>query len=165
MGALRDIAETYEGSYSKTLEQCYIKLSIRCKDSGISAPFAELKDKQPEHYEIALLKLQCADWWYRKLKRYRLHTLEHLEVATGEVGKPTNEKGRDINPYSSRFACREFVAQKRKNKEYIDGMELESEDGTVISLRDAVDASVANPENRRAELMLRVRSIEEHALD
>lgn len=44
-------------------------------------------------------------------------------------------------------------------------MELVSEQGECIELKTAVDASVSNPTNRRNELMMRVRCIEEHAID
>ncbi len=50
--------------------------------------------------------------------------------------------------------------QKRRNREFLNGMELEDEEGNRISLIDKHDGSVANPAIRRSELMTRIRGFE-----
>lgn len=42
----------------------------------------------------------------------------------------------------------------------IEGLDVVSDEGVVLNLAECVEASVANPENRRAELMVRMRGFE-----
>lgn len=107
MQGLQYVSQSNVSGYENKLESAYEALMKICINKGIQAPFSTSKHLSKEHYEIALLKMQCDDWWIRKLKRYRAHVLEHLEIATGEVNKHTN-------PYASRFALNEFLSQKKK---------------------------------------------------
>nr|WP_238937525.1 replication endonuclease [Pseudoalteromonas sp. S16_S37] len=124
--------------------------------------------------EVGLLKAQCHKWWCVKLKRIRARYLEHLEIATGEVGrdvfsaydkknKERVKKRKGINAYCSKQALSEYKYNKEKGKRYLESLELVNECGDVISLMKAVEAGVANPENMRNELMLRIRETEEMA--
>jgi ribosomal protein L22 len=153
-----DLAQKDTGNYSQMLCIAYGALAHICQGRGIRAPFDTIEHMQNEHFEIAIKKMLCEKWWQRKLKRYRAHAIEAVEIAAGNVSK-------QAAPYCSRFALGEFIQQQKKNQRYIDSMQLEDENGEIIDLKAAIDASVANPANRRAELMLRVRSIEEHAID
>ena len=68
-------------------------------------------------------------------------------IAAGYVQKKSS-------PYSSAPCLTEWLAQKKANREYLKAMELEDQDtGERISLIDKVAGSVANPANRRRELM------------
>lgn len=123
--------------------------------------------------EIALLKAQCHKWWARKLKTLRRRYLEHLEIATGEVGRDlftrhskkegTVTERRGINAYCSKQALKEYQADRDRGRRYLESLELVNEQNDVISLMKAVEAGVANPENMRNELMLRIRETEELA--
>ena len=120
--------------------------------------------------EIALLKLKCEKWWARKLKGVRRQYIELLEIATGQVGKDLfydykngKPKRRGISPYSSKSAQREYAAAQETGIEFLKMMELEGSDGSVIDLIKAVKKGMANPVNRRNELMLRIRETEELA--
>lgn len=78
-------------------------------------------------------------------------------IATGYVQVKAS-------PYSSAPCLTEWLAQKKANREYLKAMELEDQDtGERISLIDKVAGSVANPANRRRELMTRMRGFEELA--
>ena len=123
-----------------------------------------------EQMEIALMKAKCERWWARKLKTVRAQYLEHVEIATGNVGRDkykasqTNEiKRKGISPYSSYQAQSEYITAQRSGRKYLSNLELENDKGQVIDLITAVDAGMANPENRRNELMLRIRETEELA--
>ncbi len=123
--------------------------------------------------EVALLKAQDHKWWARKLKTIRSRYLEHLEIATGEVGRDlfnsTDKKGnkkterRGISAYCSKQAVAEYTTNQERGKRYLESLELVNEQSDVISLMKAVEAGVANPENMRNELMLRIRETEELA--
>lgn len=105
----------------------------------------------------AVLRLESPQWWLNRLRRIHARWREHLMIAVGYVQKKSS-------PYSSAPCLTEWLAQKKANREYLKAMELEDQDtGERISLIDKVAGSVANPANRRRELMTRMRGFEELA--
>ncbi|GAA63900.1 bacteriophage replication Protein A [Pseudoalteromonas sp. BSi20311] len=144
-------------------EQFTVQLQFAEKGDYLTVPDAE----------VALLKAQDHKWWARKLKTIRSRYLEHLEIATGEVGRDlfnsTDKKGnkkterRGISAYCSKQAVAEYTTNQERGKRYLESLELVNEQSDVISLMKAVEAGVANPENMRNELMLRIRETEELA--
>jgi hypothetical protein len=107
--------------------------------------------------EIAIRRMTCDKWWQRKLNRMRDMTLEHLNITLGLVNKAKS-------PYASLQAVNEFKYAKKSQQEWLDSMQLESEDGeTTLDLAEVFKGSVSNPELRRIELMVRIRGYEEYA--
>lgn len=105
----------------------------------------------------AVLRLESPRWWLNRLHRIHARWREHLMIAAGYVQKKSS-------PYSSAPCLTEWLAQKKANREYLKAMELEDQDtGERISLIDKVAGSVANPANRRRELMTRMRGFEDLA--
>ena len=137
----------------------------------MKAPFySEKGDKVPiEHIEIALLKMQCEKWWARKLKSVRRQYIELLEIATGQVGKdlyycPKSKKSKRRGAARMPVKRRSGSTTSQENgRQFLEMMELEGSDGSVINLMDAVKSGMANADNRRNELMLRIRETEELA--
>lgn len=113
-------------------------------------------DPEPEVMECSLLRLQCAKWWNRKLQKLRRQHLETLEIMAGAVG-------RDQSPYASHRAISEFVRDKVAQRRWAESLVMTNENGDQLDLIKAIDASIANPENARAELMKRIRGLEEYA--
>tara|TARA_B110000211_G_scaffold146093_1_gene166601 strand:+ start:19 stop:2361 length:2343 start_codon:yes stop_codon:yes gene_type:complete len=158
--------------YEKIISLTYGAIATHAKALGANVPFYAMRDDNlpTECYEIALLKMQCDRWWARQLKTIRRQFLELLEIATGQVGKDLYHdkkskkfKRRGISPYSSKQAQREFNFAQASGRQFLEMMELQSSDGDVISLIEAVKSGMANPANRRNELMLRIRETEELA--
>lgn len=107
--------------------------------------------------ESAIKRMCCDKWWLRKLNRLRDMTLEHLNITLGLVNK-------NNSPYASLQAVNEFRYAKKSQKEWLESMQLESEDGqTIFDLAEVFKRSVSNPELRRVELMVRIRGYEEYA--
>ncbi len=105
----------------------------------------------------AVARLQTPRWWLNKLRRLTARWREHLMIAAGYVH-------RKSAPYCSNPCLSEWLAQKKANREFLKAMELEDENtGERTSLIDKVAASVANPANRRRELMARMRGFEDLA--
>lgn len=105
----------------------------------------------------AVFRLESPQWWLNRLRRIHARWREHLMIAAGYVQKKSS-------PYSSAPCLTEWLAQKKANREYLKAMELEDQDtGERISLIDKVAGSVANPANRRRELMTRMRGFEDLA--
>ena len=158
--------------YEKIISLTYDAIATHAKAVGANVPFYAMRDENlpTECYEIALLKMQCDKWWARQLKTLRRQFLELLEIATGQVGKDlyhdkkSNKfKRRGVSPYSSKQAQREFNFAQASGRQFLEMMELQSSDGDVIDLIEAVKSGMANPANRRNELMLRIRETEELA--
>ena len=152
----------------------YDKVSEFAAQFGVQLQFAEKAEYLTiPDAEVALLKAQDHKWWARKLKTIRSRYLEHLEIATGEVGKDlfathdkkhgTKNKRRGINAYCSKQALAEYTTNRERGQRYLESLELVNEKNDVISLMKAVEAGIANPENMRNELMLRIRETEELA--
>ncbi|WP_427192602.1 replication endonuclease [Serratia marcescens] len=101
----------------------------------------------------------CSEkWWLNQLTNHAKRWREGLFIAISEVSK---KKGKTA--YASHDARCNHREQKRRNREFLEEMELEDEDGERTSLIDKVYASVANPTIRRHELMVRTRGYEEVA--
>ncbi|AXF75321.1 replication endonuclease [Erwinia tracheiphila] len=102
-------------------------------------------------------RLESPSWWLRRLRRVHDQWREHLQIAAGYVNKKSAS-------YCSEPTLKEWHAQKKSNREYLKAMELEDQDtGERTSLEDKVNKSVANPANRRRELMTRQRGFEDIA--
>ncbi|MDM2835736.1 replication endonuclease [Citrobacter sp. Cpo091] len=105
----------------------------------------------------AVARLQSPQWWLNRLRRIHARWREHLMIAAGYVHKKAAA-------YCSDPCLQEWTAQKKANREFLKAYELEDEDtGERISLIDKVAGSVANPANRRRELMARMRGFEDIA--
>lgn len=169
---LCDLAED-DNNFDQT--DYYDAIAEFAKPLGIELLFAEKGNYLTEpDAEVALLKAQCHKWWAKKLKPIRARYLEHLEIATGEVGrdvfsaydkktKQRVKKRKGINAYCSKQAITEYNYNQERGKKYLESLELVNEIGEVITLMKAVDKGMANPKNMRNELMLRIRSTEEMA--
>nr|WP_244207869.1 replication endonuclease [Citrobacter gillenii] len=115
------------------------------------------EELEGEEALCAVARMQSPQWWLNRLRRINSRWREHLMIAAGYVH-------RNVSAYCSDPCLQEWTAQKKANCEFLKAMELEDEDtGERVSLIDKVTASVANPANRRRELMARMRGFEDIA--
>ena len=104
-----------------------------------------------------LIRLLDESWWRRKINRAWAVYCELIAILTGQVRK-------GVSPYASSHAVREFTQRKAAQRAWMEGMSAVNEAlGQEIDLADAIMASVANPEIRRHELMVRMRGFEDMA--
>lgn len=104
-----------------------------------------------------LVRLLDESWWQRKINRAWAIYCELIAILTGQVRK-------GVSPYASAHAVREFTQRKAAQRAWMAGMSAVNEElGQEIDLADAIMASVANPEIRRHELMVRMRGFEDMA--
>ncbi|MFZ5379515.1 replication endonuclease [Aeromonas hydrophila] len=104
-----------------------------------------------------LVRLLDESWWQRKINRAWAIYCELIAILTGQVRK-------GVSPYASAHAVREFTQRKAAQQAWMAGMSAVNEElGQEIDLVDAVMGSVANPEIRRHELMVRMRGFEDMA--
>lgn len=92
-----------------------------------------------------------ARWWRGVLRRESGRRTEQKLRGLGLVSKKTGL-------YLSEFTFAGWVAGQRRAADLMDGAELvDSQTGEILALSDAAAAGVASLENRRAELMTRIR--------
>jgi hypothetical protein len=129
--------------HSKTLVYFY----LQCQ--GIEPPKAANDDS-------FYLRVLCVDWWTRKLLRKDARDREAKAILAGNVAK-----GREV--YCSDATV--FNVREQWDRT-LQGMEQKlcvSDAGDELDMLDILKSSLANPENRRAELMVRMAGFEQYA--
>ncbi|ELY4417766.1 replication endonuclease [Cronobacter sakazakii] len=112
--------------------------------------------RKPVPYELippSLARMQCADWWYRKLWQMRCEWREEQLRAVCLVNKKAS-------PYVSYEAVIHKREQRRKSLEFFRSHELVNEDGDTLDMEEVVNASNSNPAHRRNEMMACVKGLE-----
>lgn len=104
-----------------------------------------------------IARVMCADWWTKQLKRAVVQMRERAGREKGEVC------ARRRQPYVTDDTVRRMLNRDAAARAMLEGTEIESEDGDVITLAQAADAGTANLSIRRGELMTRIRGCEEWA--
>ncbi|WAF97027.1 replication endonuclease [Aeromonas dhakensis] len=96
-------------------------------------------------------------WWARRLRKIWDQYCEHCAILLGKVRK-------GVSAYVSSQGLQAFIERQRMAAAWLKDMEAyNAQDDITISLEDAVKASIANPENRRHELIVRARGFSDVA--
>ena len=104
----------------------------------------------------ALARLQDAKWWRRKLN-------EAIPRIVDQVSRELGLVHRDDEIYISNAALDSYRSRQRAARELLDNMEAVNDIGQSFTLSELADKSISNPANRRTEMLVRVRGMEEHA--
>lgn len=109
----------------------------------------------PDHYSDAGLVARCRDkqWWRRQLRKGTTRAAE-------DIGREISLVHKRAGLYITDQGVRTRQQQSARNAETLAGLVAENEDGESFDLDELVEASIANPQNRRAELMLRMHDFE-----
>jgi len=95
-------------------------------------------------------------FWLRTINKAVIIAFESARRAAGMVSP-------HVSPYAS-FNNRQWFKERQKRQaEWVEKMALESDNGEMLDLKDVQNASIANPANRRHELMARIRGCQEYA--
>lgn len=106
-----------------------------------------------------LIRWLDPQWWVRKLRKLWEQYQEHCAILLGKVR-------RGVSPYVSSYALRAFNERQQAAEQWLKSMEAYNEEHDItISLADAVASSMANPSNRRDELVVRARGFSDAADD
>jgi hypothetical protein len=96
-------------------------------------------------------------WWARRLRKIWDQYNEHCAILLGKVRK-------GVSAYVSSQGLQAFIERQRMAAAWLKDMEAyNAQDDIIISLEVAVKASIANPENRRHELVVRARGFSDVA--
>ncbi|HKJ82929.1 MAG TPA: replication endonuclease [Mariprofundaceae bacterium] len=128
------------------------KLSDFCQMIGVDMP--ELSESVS--VEGAVQRLVSEHWWRRVLRRKFMYELESQAIIESRVSL-----------YKSIYVSSEGLGlhrnQKARNRRLLEHLRAVNEEGEEYSLAELADTSVANPENRRNELMCRIAGFENYA--
>lgn len=119
----------------------------RCALHGIEAPRGGCGgDVMPQ-----IRRLCCSRWWLRRLRRAHGRRCDGAAIRAGVIR-------RGLWPYASQDAVERRGEQRRRNQRAIDGATVDCDaTGESLKLADVVAGSIANPEVKRSELMVRIK--------
>ena len=101
-------------------------------------------------------RLTDAAFWRRQLRRAIGRGIEGHAIAYGMVH-------RKAGLYASDDTVRAWAEQQRRNAQALEQVEATNEAGYTASLAELAAVGVANPTNRRHELMCRMKGFEDFA--
>lgn len=112
----------------------------------------------PSGYGTAgsLGRLSCPRWWRRQLRRLTARRREQRQRLLGRVSKRTGI-------YVSNEGLARRREQNTRNAMLLDAMVATNQGGQEYTLAELAELGLANPNNRRAELMLRIADTEAEA--
>lgn len=103
-----------------------------------------------------LARLCCSLWWRRKLRRLAGRRLEQVQREAHRVH-------RRAGIYCSDATIERRRSQQNRNRALLETIEAINQEGQVYTLAELAELGLANPDHRRAELMLRIRDTENEA--
>ena len=104
-----------------------------------------------------MVRLLSAKWWERRVNRCWDRLQEHIAILLGKVRK-------GVSAYVSNATMKVVRERKRAMMRWLAESEVMNEQhDLVVSMQDCWEASNANPVNRRAEMMTRMRGFEDYA--
>lgn len=121
---------------------------IGCQRYGIDQPESSICD------DGAVQRMADEAWWLPRLKRATNRNFEDLARQLGFVNLRAGL-------YCSNETFERRQAQKQRNRKHLEGTIARNEDGDEYSLAQLSDVSVSNPRHRRAEMMTRIRGMED----
>lgn len=94
-------------------------------------------------------------WWRRTLRNVHKRNVEKHAIRSGYVR-------HNVNIYVSDETFKSYMQQQKRNLRILEQCYAVNElTGEEFNLKELVEHSLANPSNRRAELMVRIRGFEE----
>lgn len=112
--------------------------------------------RYPIEYDYQQIHARLSDefWWLRNLRNAHARAREVAAINAGIVH-------RKKNLYVSDDTLERRGQQLRRNANTLQAIEMQSESGKTMNLAEIAAAGMANPDNRRAELMTRITGFEE----
>lgn len=143
------LAERCERLVRSLKQPNLVRLQIEslCKTKGIEPP-SHTKDAQ------VIARAVSADWWRRALNKVHGCSLETCAIELGFVHKRAGL-------YISDEAFARRLRQLSRNSNTLAGTDAISDDGEIVPMDEIAKGSIANPPIRRAEIMTRIRGMED----
>ena len=145
----RSLARSCSALMASTSQLPLPSLDALAAKHGLSPPNALTAAGKAARY--------CSErWWRRRLRRCHGGSVERLAVMLNLVNK-------HLGPYASNAAVHRRAQRRRRTAALMQTLLAVNELGEQCSLAELQAHSMANPRNRRAELMVRMAGFEELA--
>lgn len=119
---------------------------------------AKVPQPKGETMTSRIKRISCENWWRRKLRTNHARTIENGNIKLGIVRAKRE-------PYASRDAVYRCLRQEERNRLMMEQTVLQNEHGDRFSLQELAELSTSNKAIRRAELMTRIRGMEDFAAE
>lgn len=123
-------------------------LVLHCRSWGIR--------EAEQEGEPGLLRMLCERWYLRRMRRAFGRRAEGAAIGGGVVR-------RGLWPYASQDAVIRRQDQRKRNAAAMERAYAQAGDGERVGMVDIVAGSLANPEVKRAELMVRIKGCDGYA--
>ncbi|HCM1914634.1 TPA: replication endonuclease [Salmonella enterica subsp. salamae serovar 28:r:e,n,z15] len=108
-----------------------------------------------EQLKVAISKMLSVRFWSRHFRTFSRRWREHLYISVGDVR-------RQRSVICSPQWTQHWLASRKRGREIMAECDIEDEEtGETLNLLDVVNGSVSDGEKRRAEMMARVKGLEE----
>lgn len=124
-------------------------IAYTCEQANVPKPKGETVASR-------IKRISCENWWRRKLRTNHARTIENGNIKLGIVRAKRE-------PYASRDAVYRCLRQEERNRNLMEKTVLQNEHGDRFSLQELAELSTSNKAIRRAELMTRIRGMEDFA--
>ena len=133
-------------------------LPIMNDPDAVKAKFEEIEIAPPVAQSVDGFnnRIVCPDWWMRTLAKKRARDQEEQSINQGFV-----KRGKEI--YCSDTTVEKVQSKKILAKKFMDEKIAVSDQGDEVSMLDLLSSSIANPDNRLAELMVRMTGFQDYA--
>lgn len=112
-----------------------------------------LKARKGKYISGDIARYCCEKFWYKRLRRHQQKLFEQVARSLGQVHRSAQIYISDTNLKLRRN-------RKRVNQLFLNMLEAINEEGDIVSLKDASNSNISNPENRRHEIMCRLSGME-----
>lgn len=126
----------------------------RAASRRVQSHHLELPDADSDRGQLA--RMCCESWWRRQLRRLNARRLEQRQRLLGKVHDRAGI-------YVSQEGYWRRRAQHVRNAKMLEQATATNQKGQEYTLAELAAVGLANPDNRRGELMLRIRETEEEA--
>jgi len=123
-----------------------------CRNQGIQPPLEDLSRNVTA--AGCIRRLMCDRWWIRNLRKAQGRAVEQAAISSGMVSKHKS-------PYVSETSIKRRLGQKKRNASLLASMVAVNQLGYERTLEELAAVGVANPSVRFAEMMTRLKGMEE----
>lgn len=116
----------------------------------------ELPKEKNITMEGAIARLRDPLWWRRRIRKIHGQKIEAAYIQHGFVHK-------NASTYISQASLQRRLGQKARNRKVLSDLLAINEIGDEFNLDELIQKSIANPKNRRNELMCRMAGFEKVA--
>lgn len=139
------------------IENVAKKVELMCEFHNMEFPIEIKKSDTPDDiikkYLGGMARVSCPKWWRRQLRK---KIIRHAESILREEGFVRFKKAA----YISNWAFRRWQGSQRRNAATLQQLDAVNEEGEAVTLAECAEASVSNPKNRVAELIVRSKGYE-----